>query len=819
MQSNYHQPQRPIDHPTPSRFFRITSVIAVGLLALGFSVAPPTQLRAQQDSQFSAAKTISTNLDSFGIPYKINADDKSFIEVQLYVSTDQGRSWKFHARQATNRPEFAFTAPTDGQYWFCLKTLDRNRHLLPAGKPQPELKIIVDRQKPKLDFRIESDKAGRVVCRWDAQDQDLDPKSIAIRYRADLVDSPNERQAEWQQVPIQLSNQAVNGRYADQLAWWPDVTSEQLTVQISIADHAGNVTAVDRPINVPQVAWRNRSESTARPNEMPRRNTVQPTPAVQTSTKKAPTPSDTLPSGALPSSQPSTDHQVANNVICENGVCRLIDPAKQAMPAIAPQLATNNPATKLIALPTGHATSSPSNQTPPNPTPSNQTQPTPPIQPQPTPVLPIHYANKPPSELLAATTGNRPANTKPPGVTQQKSIEWPSQTRATTTPPVESTNSTSRSIIAPIGNDPMATTSLKPPSVPSFNQEWNPEIPAVKSNKSNADPTPNFQETKSGIEGENYVAESTTRRRTQEFLDRQRASLNRPGPTAIPAATGTSPEKTLSQSTPTNQTTPTSHPIRETATHNLLNANPNPNRNPNRIANPNNAAPYSTRRNPQNIMRATPDKAQPLNSRRFQLNYGIDAIDPSGVQRVDLWMTPDLGQTWINWGTDPDGVSPFPVEVKDQGLYGFRIVIQSRDGLTGRPPSRGDHPDVLIQVDTAAPRVHITAVPYGRGEEAGRLVINWEATDPHLALRPITLAYSSIANGPWTTIEKGLRNTGHYAWAVGTEIPERLYLRIEAADKAGNIGVYQLNNQIDITGLVPRAHIRSIQPVKTPPTP
>jgi len=38
-------------------------------------------------------------------------------------------------------------------------------------------------------------------------------------------------------------------------------------------------------------------------------------------------------------------------------------------------------------------------------------------------------------------------------------------------------------------------------------------------------------------------------------------------------------------------------------------------------------------------------------------------------------------------------------------------------------------------------------------------------------------------------------------------------LRLEARDQAGNVGVFQLKQMIDISGLVPRGRIRGVRPV------
>jgi hypothetical protein len=213
--------------------------------------------------------------------------------------------------------------------------------------------------------------------------------------------------------------------------------------------------------------------------------------------------------------------------------------------------------------------------------------------------------------------------------------------------------------------------------------------------------------------------------------------------------------------------------------------------------------------------RQTRAPSQIIGSKRFRLDYGIDAIDPSGVARVDLWMTRDDGQTWNAWGSDPDNQSPFPVEIQEEGRYGFRIVVHSKDGLTGQGPSSGDDADMWVLVDTQPPLTRITSVPYGRGDEAGRLVINYSVSDDFLTLRPITLGFSPNPDGPWTVIEDGVRNEGRFVWKVQPNVPDRVFLRIEAIDKAGNVGVHVLSQAIDVSGLVPRGTIHGVIPVDT----
>ena len=118
-----------------------------------------------------------------------------------------------------------------------------------------------------------------------------------------------------------------------------------------------------------------------------------------------------------------------------------------------------------------------------------------------------------------------------------------------------------------------------------------------------------------------------------------------------------------------------------------------------------------------------------------------------------------------------------------------------------------------MRVDTQSPLAQITSVPYGRAKEAGRLVINYRVADPFLTLRPVRLSYSRAPQGPWTIIEDNLRNEGRYLWKVDRAVPDRIFLRIEAMDQAGNTGTHVLSQFVDVSGLVPRGTIRAVEPV------
>ena len=210
--------------------------------------------------------------------------------------------------------------------------------------------------------------------------------------------------------------------------------------------------------------------------------------------------------------------------------------------------------------------------------------------------------------------------------------------------------------------------------------------------------------------------------------------------------------------------------------------------------------------------------AHPSNSNRFQLEYDIDAVGPSGAKAVELWMTPDGGNSWSRMAIDEDLRSPVNAVVEREGIYGFRILVIGNDGLRARQPKNGDPADMWVNVDTTLPTVNIKAVPYGRGQDAGNLLVQWTASDANLRMRPIKLSWSTTAQGPWTTIEDGIRNTGQYAWKPAANVPDQVYLKLDVRDVAGNTASHQLNRPIDVTGLLPRGRIRGITPVQQLPS-
>jgi hypothetical protein len=207
-----------------------------------------------------------------------------------------------------------------------------------------------------------------------------------------------------------------------------------------------------------------------------------------------------------------------------------------------------------------------------------------------------------------------------------------------------------------------------------------------------------------------------------------------------------------------------------------------------------------------------------VNSPRFELEYDIESVGPAGIAKVELWATRDGGRTWTSYGIDPDNRSPMSVTVAGEGMYGFRIVVESGAGLRGAPPASGDEPEIWIGVDTNKPEARLTTAELGGGDRSGELTIHWEASDAMPAARPVALSYSPTPGGPWTTVAAGLANSGSYTWRLDNRVPDRVYLRLEVRDEAGNVQSFEAADPVSLDPVRPRGVIRGVRPVTDTPS-
>jgi hypothetical protein len=176
-----------------------------------------------------------------------------------------------------------------------------------------------------------------------------------------------------------------------------------------------------------------------------------------------------------------------------------------------------------------------------------------------------------------------------------------------------------------------------------------------------------------------------------------------------------------------------------------------------------------------------------VNKKTFRLNYKLDNKGPSGVKRVEVWMTRDTRQ-WTRYKADapPDG--PYELTVATVGRYGFTLRPISGVGRGHRPPDIGEPPQLWIVVDEKSPIVRIHDIKLGEGKDTGTFTVSYSANDEHLRPKPIRILWATDPKGEWTEILRDQENTGSCRCRIEAVRPHEFYLRVEATDQAGNKG-------------------------------
>jgi hypothetical protein len=199
------------------------------LLIVGLCFSCPWLLLLPAQAQESASDIIYSRFHHFRIPFQAGPGEQRLKQLQLFFSTDQGRSWKADAIAPPEQRFFRFMSERDGLYWFTVQTLDQEGRYYPVSMDaaQPSLKVVVDTQAPVITLRALPARAGQVGVSWDIRDDNLDTAlsdALRLEYR-----TPGS--VAWLMVPRNAGTTQ---------AFWNPETNGLLEVRLRARDKAGN---------------------------------------------------------------------------------------------------------------------------------------------------------------------------------------------------------------------------------------------------------------------------------------------------------------------------------------------------------------------------------------------------------------------------------------------------------------------------------------------------------------------------------------------------------------------------------------------------
>jgi len=218
------------------------------------------------------------------------------------------------------------------------------------------------------------------------------------------------------------------------------------------------------------------------------------------------------------------------------------------------------------------------------------------------------------------------------------------------------------------------------------------------------------------------------------------------------------------------------------------------------------------------------------NEPQVTVEYEIERQGPSGVSRVDVYVSQDEGRTWMDWqhltrndfsqgAGQPTATLPVTLRLPDRdGHFWYRLVPISGAELSAGPPRSGDLPDVRIQVDRTPPVVELFS-PQPDARDTNALILSWKASDPNLAPTPVRIYWSETSTGEWKSVTPSgaagldgasLPASGKYTWVLPPGTPIKVFLKAVAVDQAGNSGEAVTPQPILIDLLKPSGKVRGL---------
>ncbi len=172
-----------------------------------------------------------------------------------------------------------------------------------------------------------------------------------------------------------------------------------------------------------------------------------------------------------------------------------------------------------------------------------------------------------------------------------------------------------------------------------------------------------------------------------------------------------------------------------------------------------------------------------------ELTLGV-AADPDVATR-ELWYRSYDGKAWAAWQKHGIGFAKdTPITwAAPEGHWQLAIRKVLTSGLAGDIPDEKNKGQAEIIVDRTAPTVAIN-FPGAKAKLRGgdKYAVTWKADDLHLRSAPVTIRWSRDGKGSFEDVAVAIANNGAYDWTVPRDMTTSGVLRIEAADKAGNVG-------------------------------
>lgn len=163
--------------------------------------------------------------------------------VRVFVSWDQGRKWHLYDERRPEDGRFRFQPKQDGEYWFATQTIDRSGRPDSPEPRRPQLRLVVDTQKPQLQVEAQVQESGDVQVSWTAADPTLNSASLKVEYQDAQSSGP------WEAVAAS-GGDAPAGQSLGRATFRPATGGRSINLRAEIADAGGNVAYFSQQLSL-----------------------------------------------------------------------------------------------------------------------------------------------------------------------------------------------------------------------------------------------------------------------------------------------------------------------------------------------------------------------------------------------------------------------------------------------------------------------------------------------------------------------------------------------------------------------------------------
>jgi hypothetical protein len=184
------------------------------------------------------------------IPFSVTqgtTPETQAIRVDILISVDHGRNWTKYAEVAPDAGKFRFTASKDAEVWFITQTVTAKDPRPKDDVKWPQLRLIVDTQKPDLKLAALINPRGQPELSWTVTDTTLNAPTLKMEYQVAAGGDDN-----WQPVELSAKENFVSpaGIVGKKTLSLPAGT-KAINLRAEVADVAGNRAVFSQHLTIP----------------------------------------------------------------------------------------------------------------------------------------------------------------------------------------------------------------------------------------------------------------------------------------------------------------------------------------------------------------------------------------------------------------------------------------------------------------------------------------------------------------------------------------------------------------------------------------